>query len=219
MSSLPIFGVQRYQDKFVESYQDEVNTMGDTKQGPIEFSITGNNDLIDLSSITLHVSAKITKADGSPYAAETTSAKVEVAFINNVLHSLFSDIIVSINNTIVEGRELQYNIKSMINTLFTYSTQTMEKHLFASGFVKDVAGKMDDVANTGYIARKAWSAAGAIKDFYGKLFVDFFQQNRYLISNINMRMKLIKAAYAFAISCSISGERPKFVIESAKLYF
>src|SRR5438552_2440407 len=193
--------------------------MGDTKQGPIEFSITGNNDLIDLSSITLHVSAKITKADGSPYAAETTSAKQEVAFINNVLHSLFSDIIVSINDTIVEGGELQYNIKSMINTLFTYSTQTMEKHLFASGFVKDQGGKMDNVTNTGYVERKAWSASGATKDFYGKLFVDMFQQPRYLISNINMRIKLIKAAYSFAISCIQASEKPKFVIESANLYF
>src|SRR5438552_3879555 len=140
MSSLPIFGVQRYQDKFVESYQDEVNTMGDTKQRPIEFSITGNNDFIDLSSITLHVSAKTRKADGSPYAAESTSAKVEVAFINNVLHSLLSDTIVYINDTIVERGELQYKVKSMINILFTYSSQTMKKHLFASGFVKGQAG-------------------------------------------------------------------------------
>src|SRR5438552_8237842 len=107
----------------------------------------------------------------------------------------------------------------MISTLFTYSSQTMEKHLFASGFVKDHSGKMDDVANTGYVARKAWSAAGATKDFYGKLFVDMFQQPRYLISNINMRIKLIKAAYSFAISCSQASEKPKFVIESAKLYF
>ena len=34
-----------------------------------------------------------------------------------------------------------------------------------------------------------------------------------------MPIKLIKAAYDFAISCNIGGERPKFVIESAKLYF
>src|SRR5438552_17713704 len=119
MSNLPIFGVPRYQEELVESYQDGVNTMGDTRQGPIEFNITGNNDLIDLSYIALHVTAKITKADGTAYAADASAAKTEVAFINNVLHSLFSDIIVSINDTIVEGGELQYNIKSMINTLFT----------------------------------------------------------------------------------------------------
>src|SRR5438552_13521719 len=46
-----------------------------------------------------------------------------------------------------------------------------------------------------------------------------FQQHRYLISNVNMRIKLIKAAYSFALSCNITGEKPKFVIESANLYF
>ena len=57
------------------------------------------------------------------------------------------------------------------------------------------------------------------QSFYGKLFVDLFQQHRYLIGNINMRIKRIKAAYSFALWCNIAGERPKFVIESAKLYF
>ena len=219
MANLPIFGVPRYQQELQESYQDEVNTFGDTKQGPIEFNIVGNNDLVDLSSIALHVVAKITKADGTAYAAETKDAKQEVAFINNVLHSLFSDIILSINDTIVEGGELQYNIKSMINTLFSYSNETMEKQLFASGFAKDESGKADDVANKGYVTRKAWTGAGVSKEFYGKLFVDLFQQHRYLIGNVNMRIKLIKAAYSFALWCNIAGEKPKFVIESAKLYF
>src|SRR5438552_6320081 len=107
----------------------------------------------------------------------------------------------------------------MISTPFTYSSETMEKQLFASGFVKDQSGKMDEVGNTGFISRKAWTSGGASKELYGKLFVDMFQQPRYLISNVRMRIKLIKAAYAFAISCHITGERPKFVIESAKLYF
>src|SRR5438552_10466508 len=133
MSNLPIFGVPAYQNELVESYQDEVYTIGDTTHGPIEFNITGNNDLIDLSSIALHVLAKITKADGKTYAADAADAKIEVAFINNVLHSLFSDIIVSLNNTILEGGQLQYSLKSMINTLFTYSTETTVKQLFALG--------------------------------------------------------------------------------------
>ena len=78
----------------------------------------------------------------SAYPAETKDAKQEVAFINNVLHALFSDIILSINDTIVEGGELQYNVKSIINTLFSYSNETMEKQLFASGFAKESRVKL-----------------------------------------------------------------------------
>ena len=63
----------------------------------------------------------------------------------------------------MEGGELEYNIKSIINTLFSYSTETMEKQLFVSGFVKDEAGKADDITNNGYVVRKAWSGAGVSK--------------------------------------------------------
>ena len=54
----------------------------------------------------------------------------------------------------------------MISTLFSYSTATLEKQLFASGFVKDKSDKADDVINKGYVVRKAWTGAGASKDFY-----------------------------------------------------
>ena len=81
-------------------------------------------------------------------------------------YTLYSRIsILSINDTIVEGGELQYNIKSMINTLFSHSNETMEKQLFASGFAKDESGKADDVANKGYVTRTAWTRAGVIKEF------------------------------------------------------
>src|SRR5438552_5807120 len=133
MENLPIFEMPAYQNELVESYQDEVHTMGETTHGPIEFNITGNNDLIDLNSIALHLKAKITKADGTTYAAD---GKIEVAFINNVLHSLFSDIIVSLNDTILEGGQVQYGLKSMISTIFSYSSETMQNQVFASGFSK-----------------------------------------------------------------------------------
>src|SRR5579862_9604745 len=156
MDNLPIFGSPDFQQELEESYQKEVNPLGDIHQGPIEFNIVGNNDLIDLNYTTLHLTAKITKADGSAYAD-----KAEVAFTNNTLHSLFSDVVVTINETTVEGGEQNYPIKSMISTLFSYSKETMENQLFTSGFVKDDAAKADDVTNKGYVARRAWTSAGA----------------------------------------------------------
>jgi len=213
MSNLPIFGSPSFQQELEDSYQVDVNPLGDVAHGPIEFNIVGNNDFIDLNATTLHVAAKITKADGTAYAD-----KAEVAFINNTLHSLFSDVIVSINDTIVEGGEQTYSMKALIGTLFSYSKDTMDNQLFSSGFVRDEAGKADDMANTGHVSRRGWTNLGAVKDFYGKLFVDLFQQSRYLVGNVNMRIKLIKAAHAFAVLTNIAGERPKIVFESAKLY-
>src|SRR5277367_3396957 len=134
------------------------------------------------------------------------------------IHSLFSDVIVSINDTIVEGCEQTYSMKALIGTLFSYSKDTMDNQLFSSGFVRDEAAKADGATNKGYLTRRAWTNLAAVKDFYGKLFVDMFQQSRYLIGNVSMRIKLIKAAHAFAIWTNVTGERPKIVFESAKQY-
>ena len=213
MSNLPSFGAAVPQLELQESYQDEISPLGDIRQGPIEFNIIGNDDFIDLSATTLHLTAKITKADGTAY-----DDKAEVAFTNNVLHSLFSDVIFTINDTIVEGGEMQYSMKSMISTLFTYSSDTVKNQLFAAGYVRDDAGKADDVTNTGYVARKAWTSKGASKEFYGKLALDLFRQNKYMMPNVNMRLKFIKAQHTMAIWTNSGTEKYKVVFEAAKLY-
>lgn len=213
MAKLPLFASQLFQQEFEDSYQEEVNPLGDLKHGPIEFIINGNDDFIDLSATTLYLTAKIVKSDGSIY-----DDTAEVGFINNVLHSLFADVIVAFNDTTIEGGEMNYSLKSMIGTLFSYSNDTMKNQLFAAGFVKDDAGKADDVTNSGYITRRNWSRGGASKEFYGKLSLDLFRQSKYLIGNVNIRLKFIKAAYAMALWTNDLAERPKFIIDSAKLY-
>src|SRR5208282_3499012 len=82
-------------------------------KGPIEFLITGDQDFIDFSATTLYLQAGITKSDGNIYGADS---KVKVAFKNNTLHTLFSDILVKVNGNIVEGGESFYALKAYINT-------------------------------------------------------------------------------------------------------
>jgi hypothetical protein len=212
MANLPIFGAPMYQQDLLGSCQVDVSP-GDISQGPIEFNILGNDDFIDMNAITLHMKVKIVKQDGNAYAD-----KAEVALINNAFHSLFSDIIVSINDTIVEGGEQIYYLKALIGTLFAYTDASLEKQFFSTGFVKDDAGKVDDLTNKAYLARRGWTNQGASKEFYGKLFVDLFQQTRYLIGNVNMHIKLIRAANSMALWTNVVGEKPKIIVEHARLY-
>ena len=155
--SLPIFSPLQVNEELLESYHLEYLPIIELDKGPIEFLITGNEYFINFSATTLYLQANITKADGSAYPAETSSAKQEVAFKNNTLHTLFSDVLVKFNETLVEGGEAFYPLKSYINTLFSFSDTTMDRQLFSSGFVKDDASAMDAITNKGYITRKAWS--------------------------------------------------------------
>src|SRR5277367_1552251 len=101
MEQLPLFSAPPFQKVLEDCYQEEINALGDISQVPIEFNIAGNDDYIDLKATTLHVTAKIVKSVGTAFPAETSAAKQEVAFINNVLHSMFADVIVSLNDNIV----------------------------------------------------------------------------------------------------------------------
>ena len=215
MSQLPIFGVSAPNEELIHSYQVDIGPSGDlSNHGPIEFNIVGNADFTDLSATTLHLTVKVVKGD----TTVDSTGKQEVALTNNALHSMFADVIVTVNETIIEGGEQNYYLKAMIGTLFAYSDTTIEKQLFSVGFVKDEAGKADDVLNSGYTVRKSWTAAGASKEFYGKLFVDMFKQSRYLIGNVNMRIKLIKNPAAMALWTNAPSDKPKIIIEQARLY-
>ena len=64
---------------------------------PIEFDVIGSGeDYLDLANVMLYVRAKITLDNGNNLAADSTSAPV-----NLLLHSMFSQVDVSLNGTLI----------------------------------------------------------------------------------------------------------------------
>ena len=65
--------------------------------GPIEFFIPGSgDDYMDLANTMLHVQVKVTRANGNPI-----DAGEPVGPVNNWLHSLFSNVDLTLNGTLV----------------------------------------------------------------------------------------------------------------------
>ena len=74
---------------------------------PIEFAISrGGTEYLDFSNTYLHVRAKVTKADRSDL-----DAGADVAPINYWFHSLFSQVDVSLNDTLISPSENTYTSK------------------------------------------------------------------------------------------------------------
>ncbi|GBM41470.1 hypothetical protein AVEN_130936-1 [Araneus ventricosus] len=77
--------------------------------GPVEFHISGSGDeYLDLSQTQLYVQAKILKADGSPILKEITtgdnaSPETKIGPVNLFLHSLLSQVDVSLNDRLVSN--------------------------------------------------------------------------------------------------------------------
>ena len=183
--------------------------------GAIEFELVATDDYIDLNDTVLNTVASVTQADGS--ALKTTQADHDVAFVNAPLYSMFQDVIVHFNDKRVYGGDQLYGYKSMLGLLFSYSDAVLKQQVVSSGFMKDIAGQMDAAGATGnsaHVSRFGWNSS---KLYIGKLLVDIFQQNRYLMNGVTIKIKLQKAPNEFALQCHTATLKPKFVINSAVL--
>lgn len=186
------------------------------EKGPIEFLLKDSKEYINMYETTLTVKCKITNADGT--AIESKSANDDnVAFVNNAMHSLFQDVEVQINGRRVEGGDNNYPYKSYITSVFRYSKEAQEGQLFSVGFVRDDYNAMDTVTNTGFIKRKEWTKAGAIKEFKGKLNLSILNQRRLLVPGADLYIKFERAKDVFAIMNKVDALRPKVVITSMEL--
>ena len=108
-----------------------------TENSPIEFDIpSSGEDYVDFANSYLHVKAKIVKGNGENLAADDV-----VAPTNLWLHSLFSQVDVSLNGTQITSSTNTYPYRAMIETLLTYGGDAKQSQLTSALFYKDTAGK------------------------------------------------------------------------------
>jgi hypothetical protein len=83
---------------------------------PIEFDVTASGyDYIDFANNYAHVRAKIKKDNGDNLVAADT-----VGPVNNFLHSMFSQVDVSLNGTLITSSTNTYAYRAYIETLLSY---------------------------------------------------------------------------------------------------
>ena len=87
--------------------------------GPIEFNVSGSGDeYLDLARTQLYVKAKITKANGNKLDPDT-----EVGPVNLFLHSLFSQVDVSLNERLISPSTNTYPYRAMFEALLWRRSQ------------------------------------------------------------------------------------------------
>lgn len=164
--------------------------------GPIEFHVPGNgDDYIDLNDICLYVRFKVLKADGKSIAAAD-----KVGMNNLAIASLFQDVSLTIGETQIEGGDMTYPYRAYLDTVMQFQPHAQFCQMQAYGWFKDDAGKFDDETNSGFKKRSAMIDGSKECEIMGPLYLDFFKQNRYLISQTDMRLKLIPSKPEFALT-------------------
>lgn len=157
-SELDLFTIPATQTSITKGQWIEYHPLSNiTDSGPIEFNVSGTGEeYLDLARTQLFVKAKITKANGTALDPNT-----EVGPVNLFLHSLFSQVDVSLNERLISPSTNTYPYRAMIETLLNYGEEAKTSQLSMAMFYKDTPGKMDAVnpvaedadANTGLKAR------------------------------------------------------------------
>ena len=180
--------------------------------GPIEFFIVANDDYLDLNDTLLYITVRILTDRGNKVAAATDP----VAFINMPLYSLFSDVDVFLNETKCDSGDGLYGYNALFTNMFAYSSTTLQNQLLSTGYAKDEAGKFDDKENSGFLRRKATNSGTT---YFGRLMCNVFQQSRYMLNGVNVRIRLVRQKAEFAIMSFMTeaNKHPIFEITDARL--
>ena len=175
-----------------------------TDGAPIEFEVSSSgDDYMDFANSYLYIRVKIMRSNGNNLVADDS-----VGPVNNFLHSLFSQVDVSLNGTLITNSTNTYPYCANIETSLSYGPPAKKSHLTASLYYKDDAGKMDkadpnadEIAdlNKGLMKRAAFTSRSNEVDMVGRIHSDIFFQERYMLNEVNTRIKLTRSKDEFCL--------------------
>ena len=134
-----------------------------------------------------------------------TANDAHVGPVNLFLHSMFSQVDVSLGEKEISSSNNTYNYRAYLETLSDYGKPTKESQLSSSLWYKDTARHMDvthvrdRATNAGLVKRSLFTNRSRVFDMLGHIHGDVFFQERLLLSNLNVHIRLTRSNNRFAI--------------------
>lgn len=205
-SELDLFSTPPTQTSIESGYWTEYHPVASLDTGgPIEFAISGSSeDYIDLAQSQVYVKLKITKGDGGNLDNDEN-----VGPINLLLHSLFSQVDVSLNDKLISQPTNTYAYRAYLETLLNYGSTALDSHLTSSLWYQDTHNHMDstgtgeDAENAGLVKRSRFARNSQFIDLLGRVHSDIFFQDRYMLNGVDLRLRFVRNKDAFIL---MSGE-------------
>ena len=181
--ALPV--TQKDIPKTIPITKTTTNALTDTTTS-FDFTFEPSSNYTDLSEASLFIEYTVVTDDDD--TAVTVADKA--APVNNLLHSIFSNVQMLINGEKVTGNYEQYAYKAYITDLV--ATEYREKVTRMEGcqkWISDTAGQMDTrgAAYTVWVKRRADSVGDERKSVVGKPHLDMLDQCKLLPSHCELR--------------------------------
>jgi hypothetical protein len=215
-SELDLFSLPPTQTSLEAASYGEYHPLTSLADGStIEFEISGTGeDYLDLNNTLLRIKAVVTTVNGTNLPDDAN-----VAPVNYFMHSMFSQLDIFLNGTQITSSTDTYAYRAYLEALLSYGGEAKECQLAAALYYKDDAGKMDstdaDDPNSGFETRKLMARRSNVIDMIGRLHADIFFQDRYVLNETNVKIRLTRNKHAF---CLMSPDRFAVKILGAELY-
>ena len=217
-SGLDLWTLPPTQTSVTAGFWETSNPMSSiSDDGPLEFVITNGDPetYLDLANTYLYVKAKVCDGNGDPVEADTN-----VAPINYWLHTLWQQVDVYLNDKLITASTNMYPYRAYIEALLSYGSEAKKTQLTNALWFRDTPDHFDGMRenkNTGFAMRFRMTEQSQSVDLMGRLHCDIFHQNRYLLNNVNVRVKLTRSKSAFNLMSDEQDAVFKPVIEEAYL--
>ena len=191
------------------------------KSKPIDFYIPYTNPLyFDLSKSLISLKVKITTDDGSKVKPTDN-----VAFVNNVLHTLFNKVDFLINGKLVAPDvNVHFAYQQILQILAYYPVDFLHSTCACQGFAKDTSHHISKATitaageNKGHYKRFQWTKDGNEISLIGGLGHDIAYMNCYLPNNLPVNIRFWPNADEFCLlSPTTSTELYQFKITEMHL--
>lgn len=203
--------------------------------GPLEFVIEkSGDDYLDLSECYLKVKLKLLKADNTPLSHFTDvgtkkgdaiivennrGPQSTVVPVNLGLHSLFRQVDLVMNDTLVSSSQDTYPYRAYVSTMLSYGEDTKLTWLEGlEGWHCDEAYKFDDSGNKALDKKSTrWCLNSRSFEYKGRLHVDMVMQERLIPNGVTVKFVLTKSKPEFFVMSFEDGGKYKVKLEAATL--
>jgi hypothetical protein len=169
-------------------------------EAPIEFSIPSfNNSLICLNSVEVYTKCKIVQKDDTNLAANLSSADDFVSTINSLSSSLFSDINIDVNGTVIDTQNGLYAFNGHVNNILSDHDRRTRNYPTTRLYSEEAAATVDSTTSADAKTRGAYFANGGTVQLIHNLDISIFQNERCLPPDTKVNLKFFPNKGSFVI--------------------
>ena len=218
--SVPVSFTERWRTE-TERLNPTTVLTDDGATGDINFFIPpSSNGFLDLANVTLELDLAVqVKTDDSNW---TFLGKDDLAApVNNILHSLFQSVQVTLGNRLVSDDGCNYAYRSYMESLLFHTKENALSVLSTAGYHLDHASHFNALdSNPGAQQRRKRFSRDGFVPLSGRLACDIFQQSKSLITGIPVTIRLVSNKKEFYLHSWDQTAKKQFkaVIRNPKLF-